>query len=264
MSEEQVQEDGQEPSMEDILASIRRILAEDEDGEGEAAPEEDAAPEMDMAAAMEGMEAEAEPAPEPEPEPEPEMDMSAAMEEMAAEEEPEMDMSAAMEEMAADPEPEPAPEPVAAPAPEPMAAPAMEPAPAPEAPAPEAPVMAPPPPPPAAPQPAMHQQPQQAVPDIFELTQDMVAHPDMMSGVTMQQSTDLLGDLARAIIDRRDMKVTSEGTEANITLEGLVREMLNPLLREWLDRNLPYLIERLVKKEIDHMVNRAQRLDDSF
>ena len=211
MSEEQVQEDGQEPSMEDILASIRRILAEDEDGEGAAAPEGEA--EMDMAAAMEA------------PEPEEEMDMAAAME--APEPAP--------------PAPEPTPPPVAA-APPP------------------APVSAAPPPPV---QPAPVQQ-QPAAHEIFELTQDMVSHPDMMSGVTMQASTDLLGDLARAIIDRRDMRVTSEGTDANITLEGIVREMLNPLLREWLDRNLPYLIERLVKKEIDHMVNRAQRLDDNF
>ncbi|MBT4219911.1 MAG: DUF2497 domain-containing protein, partial [Rhodospirillaceae bacterium] len=40
----------------------------------------------------------------------------------------------------------------------------------------------------------------------------------------------------------------------------MVREMLRPLLREWLDRNLPYLIERLVKREIDKMVNRADTL----
>jgi len=38
--------------------------------------------------------------------------------------------------------------------------------------------------------------------------------------------------------------------------------MLRPLLKEWLDRNLPYLIERLVKKEIDRMVNRAEKLED--
>ncbi len=219
MSEEQVQEDGQEPSMEDILASIRRILAEDEDGEGAAASEGGAEEEMDMAAAMEA----------PEPEPEEEMDMAAAMEA---------------------PEPEPTPPPVAAaPPPPPVAAP------------PPPPVAAEAPPPPTQPAP-VQQQP--AAHEIFELTQDMVSHPDMMSGVTMQASTDLLGDLARAIIDRRDMRVTSEGTDANITLEGIVREMLNPLLREWLDRNLPYLIERLVKKEIDQMVNRAQRLDDNF
>ena len=48
----------------------------------------------------------------------------------------------------------------------------------------------------------------------------------------------------------------------DVTLESMVREMLRPLLREWLDRNLPYLIERLVKKEIDLMINRAERLED--
>ena len=37
---------------------------------------------------------------------------------------------------------------------------------------------------------------------------------------------------------------------------------LRPLLKEWLDRNLPYLIERLVRKEIDAMINRAERLDE--
>jgi len=48
----------------------------------------------------------------------------------------------------------------------------------------------------------------------------------------------------------------------DMTIEGMVREMLKPLLREWLDRNLPYLIERLVKKEINTMINRAERLSD--
>ena len=34
------------------------------------------------------------------------------------------------------------------------------------------------------------------------------------------------------------------------SLEGLVREMLRPMLAEWLDRNLPDIVERLVKAEI--------------
>jgi uncharacterized protein len=72
------------------------------------------------------------------------------------------------------------------------------------------------------------------------------------------ESTDVLSQLARAILDRRDMSVSSR----SVTLEDMVREMLRPLLREWLDRNLPYLIERLVKKEIDLMINRAERLED--
>ena len=34
------------------------------------------------------------------------------------------------------------------------------------------------------------------------------------------------------------------------SLEGMVREMLRPMLAEWLDKNLPGMVERLVKAEI--------------
>src|SRR6188768_1136668 len=34
------------------------------------------------------------------------------------------------------------------------------------------------------------------------------------------------------------------------SLEGLTRDLLRPMLAEWLDRNLPEIVERLVKAEI--------------
>ena len=34
------------------------------------------------------------------------------------------------------------------------------------------------------------------------------------------------------------------------SLEGLVREMLRPMLAEWLDANLPGMVEKMVKAEI--------------
>ncbi len=191
--------DGEEPSMEDILASIRRILSVEEQ-EAEAATE--AAPE---------------PAPEPEPEPAPEPEPEAAPEpepEAAPEPEPEI-------------EPEPEPEPEPAPTPEPA-----------------------PPPPPPMPAP---------MEDVLQLTPEMVTS-NIISGPTISASTDVLAELARAILNRRDVAIDEAGQ--NMTLEGMVREMLKPLLREWLDRNLPYLIERLVKKEIDLMINRAEGLSD--
>ena len=93
----------------------------------------------------------------------------------------------------------------------------------------------------------------------LELAPSMVAPPDeIISGRTIQVSTDVLSQLARAILDQRDIAVGNR----DLTMEGMVRQMLRPILREWLDRNLPYLIERLVKKEIDLMVNRAEGLDD--
>ena len=37
------------------------------------------------------------------------------------------------------------------------------------------------------------------------------------------------------------------------TLEDLVKEMLRPLLKTWLDDNLPGLVERLVRTEIERV-----------
>lgn len=40
------------------------------------------------------------------------------------------------------------------------------------------------------------------------------------------------------------------------SLEGLVRELLRPQLAEWLDRNLPPMVEKLVASEIARIVGR--------
>ncbi|WP_226016220.1 DUF2497 domain-containing protein [Novosphingobium sp. FKTRR1] len=40
------------------------------------------------------------------------------------------------------------------------------------------------------------------------------------------------------------------------SLEGLVREMLRPMLAEWLDRNLPGMVEKLVATEIARIVGK--------
>ena len=95
--------------------------------------------------------------------------------------------------------------------------------------------------------------------DVFLLSPEMrEGGHALVSPQAAENSKDVLSQLARAILDRRDMTVAAR----DVTLESMVREMLRPLLREWLDRNMPYLIERLVKKEIDLMINRAERLED--
>lgn len=40
------------------------------------------------------------------------------------------------------------------------------------------------------------------------------------------------------------------------SLEGLVRELLRPALTEWLDRNLPAIVERMVASEIARIVGK--------
>lgn len=45
--------------------------------------------------------------------------------------------------------------------------------------------------------------------------------------------------------------------KADNTLEGLVREMLRPMLKDWLDTNLPNLVEGMVAKEIARITGRS-------
>jgi cell pole-organizing protein PopZ len=212
MSEEEtaVAEDDQERSMEDILASIRRILAEDENAPAEP-----------------GIAMDPEPIRKPEPDPEhiPKLDPESEQ------------ITEQVSEPIHEPEPIPEPEVFFEPIPIPETVPAPPPQPA------------PPPPPPTMPE---------VMAEMLELTPDMVAS-EILSQPTARASVDVLSELAAKILDRRDMHV--DAGSRDMTLEGIVREMLKPILREWLDRNLPYLIERLVKKEIDLMVNRAERLD---
>ena len=40
------------------------------------------------------------------------------------------------------------------------------------------------------------------------------------------------------------------------SLEGLARELLRPALAEWLDKNLPPLVERMVSAEIARIVGK--------
>ena len=51
------------------------------------------------------------------------------------------------------------------------------------------------------------------------------------------------------------MLVTPKDGEDN-TLDGLVRSMLKPMLKEWLDARLPALVEDMVAKEIARITGR--------
>lgn len=47
--------------------------------------------------------------------------------------------------------------------------------------------------------------------------------------------------------------------EGPTSIESMVREMLRPLLKEWLDSNLPHLVERVVQDEVSRLVRDSQK-----
>ena len=42
------------------------------------------------------------------------------------------------------------------------------------------------------------------------------------------------------------------------TIEGLVRELLKPMIKEWLDANLPGIVEEKVEAEVQRIARMAR------
>ncbi|HEU4838158.1 MAG TPA: DUF2497 domain-containing protein [Micavibrio sp.] len=157
---------------------------------------------------------------------------------------------------------------------EPVAAAAPEPAPAPKAPEPE-------------PEPLAEEEPEEEEEDVLELTESMAAPtpvepdpitidlqdmaveeppaevPDMPTPKKTVES-EILTEAARASTISSmaklagNMPITRHREYGNITLEDLVREMLHPMLKDWLSDNLPPMVERMVQKELEKLARQAQ------
>ena len=184
-------ENGQEPSIEEILTSIRQIIADDDEGDADAPAEDGSAG-----------------------------DAAAAGPESGAGSEPVIELTEKIDDQ---PTPEEvAPDPESAPAPEPESEPEPESAPEPE------PISV-----------EMHDSPPPAAP-----TDD----PDALL-------TDNAEDAAFNAFSELARKTAIEHN--GITVEEIVRTELRPLLKDWLDTNLPPIIERLVQEELERVAKRA-------
>tara|TARA_B100001057_G_scaffold41900_1_gene37525 strand:+ start:402 stop:1022 length:621 start_codon:yes stop_codon:yes gene_type:complete len=199
----------QEPSMEEILASIRRIISDDNDQgettETQSAAEEMAAEEAEVEAVEEPLPVEELPAPTPEVEEEDDDDDEVLdLTDMdAADPEPLFEEQAYQAPVS--PSPTPAPEPVHPPTPAPV-----------------------------------------------EEKESLVSTP---------QATETMDEFARLGSKLyEDVQELPIGNGA-VTLEGLVRELVRPMLKEWLDQHLPITVERLVREEIERLVMQSQRKD---
>ena len=212
----------QEPSMEEILASIRRIIADDDGAKK---------PEAQPEAKAESPAARAAPPPPPKPAPAPPPPAAMKQDDIDA-------MLAGL----GDPEPAP-PRPAREPESDVLElTEAMQ---APAAPAfrtidaqqdvvfDETAASEPAPPPPRAAEP-----PRAAPPP----RPPMTAEPDIMSSATAAAVDSAFNALAHTVLVQNAK-----------TLEDLVKEMLRPMLQHWLDNNLPTMVERLVRQEIERV-----------
>jgi cell pole-organizing protein PopZ len=62
-----------------------------------------------------------------------------------------------------------------------------------------------------------------------------------------------IAQLAQAVATERAVQLGNH----SMTLEQLVREICTPILKQWLDTNLPHMVERIVKQETERVVTRS-------
>jgi cell pole-organizing protein PopZ len=84
---------------------------------------------------------------------------------------------------------------------------------------------------------------------VLELTEAVVVE-QIVSADAAAASRQALSSLSRLIV-----KPDIAGAD---TLEGLVREMLKPMLKDWLDVHLPEIVERVVAQEVARITGQAQ------
>lgn len=87
-----------------------------------------------------------------------------------------------------------------------------------------------------------------------------ISAPDggaFVSAAAAEAVADSFAELAKAL-DREPEAVRKMALGEGNTLEDVVKEQIRPMLKAWLDENLPTLVEQLVRKEIQRMVKRAE------
>lgn len=202
-----VSDKAQEPSMEEILASIRRIIADDQNAKTEAEAPVRPAPPPETDDVLDLAEI-AQPIRKAAPLEDPVIAFKAPVEK-APIEDGQIDFDAISFD-----DDEPEPEPLPPPPPPPKAAPVEPPRRAPE-------------------------------PDPWAL--DLEPEPSTATERLTSAVTD--ASVAQAF---HLLSTTVMSSQAR-TLEELVQDMLRPLLKSWLDENLPSMVERLVRAEIERV-----------
>jgi cell pole-organizing protein PopZ len=77
--------------------------------------------------------------------------------------------------------------------------------------------------------------------------------PELVSEEALAASTAALSQLAQSVSRTRE---PTPGQSK--TVEEVVREAVEPMLKTWLDTNLPRIVERMVREAIDRVVRRVE------
>jgi cell pole-organizing protein PopZ len=107
----------------------------------------------------------------------------------------------------------------------------------------------------AVPEPEIEAEPEQALiepahEDVLELHEPIADAPASVASPVDPILSDRVAEASREKLEALSRLIVKPQVAGSDTLEGLVREMLKPMLRDWLDQNLPQLVEQIVAREI--------------
>ena len=87
--------------------------------------------------------------------------------------------------------------------------------------------------------------------EILDLGDELIETAPANDGLTTESAARSMRDSLAALAMIAEPGAPPQIVRSGETsLEGLVRDLLRPMLAEWLDKNLPEIVERLVKAEI--------------
>jgi len=86
-----------------------------------------------------------------------------------------------------------------------------------------------------------------------EVVEEVAAEGPLLPRETVSSISESLAALAVMAEPRAAPQIVRSG---ETSLEGLTRELLRPALAEWLDQNLPPLVEKMVAAEIARIVGK--------
>lgn len=90
--------------------------------------------------------------------------------------------------------------------------------------------------------------------DVLELSEPMGEEPSLVSPGTAEASRQALAALAAL---NGAAPVANGAGAGDGPLEAVVREMLRPMLKQWLDERLPMMVEDLVTREIARITGKS-------
>lgn len=80
------------------------------------------------------------------------------------------------------------------------------------------------------------------------------AEDSLVSDATAAATIEALQAIKAAGVEKAIPAIESQAFRSGVTVEDLVVEALRPMLKEWLDGNLPTIVEHIVQKEVRKLV----------